>query len=172
MNELPPTAPAPIAAQRLRRARTLRRAGLGFLSLVVLAGAVGLLGIRTRTVSASGGGYSLRLDYPWTDRSDQPAHWLLTVRHRGGFAGPVEVAITQSYLDLLDINAIEPEPSASRNVGGYVVWTFDPPAGDELRVLLDANIGLNVRFGAGARVAVLDHGRPVVAASYRTWVAP
>src|SRR5436309_3162195 len=120
MSELPSTAPEPIAAPRLRRARTLRRIGLTFIALVVLAGAVGLLGIRTRTVTATGGGYRMSLEYPWTDRSDQPVHWMLTLDHAGGFSGPVEVAITQSYLDLLDINAIEPEPTGSRSEGKFV----------------------------------------------------
>jgi hypothetical protein len=53
-----------------------------------------------------------------------------------------------------------------------VVWTFDPPSGDVLRVMIDANIQLDARFGAGAQVAVLDHGIPAVSVSYRTWVAP
>ena len=54
------------------------------IALIVLAGAVGLFGIRTRTVTATGGGYTMTLEYPWTDRSDQPAHWVLTVERPGG----------------------------------------------------------------------------------------
>ena len=72
--------------------------GLGFVALIVLAGAVGLFGIRTRTVTASSAGYTMALQYPATDRADQPVHWLLTLKHAGGFSGPVDVAITQSYL--------------------------------------------------------------------------
>ena len=172
MSDLLPNAPDPIPARKVRRARLLRRIGLVVVSLVVLAGAIGLFGIRTRTVTASGGGYTMTLQYPATDRSDEPAHWVLSVQRNGGFSGPVQIGVTQSYLDLLDMNAIEPEPSASENVGGFVVWTFDPPEGDVLRVLLDANIQLNAHFGAGAQVAVFDHGVPAVHVNYRTWVAP
>jgi hypothetical protein len=156
----------------VRRARLLRRSGLVVVSLIVLAGAIGVFGIRTRTVTASGDGYTMTLQYPATDRSDQPAHWVLSVQRDGGFSRPVQIGVTQSYLDLLDLNAIEPEPSASKNVGGFVVWTFDPPAGDVLRVLLDANIQLNAHFGAGAQVVVFDRGLPAVRVNYRTWVAP
>lgn len=173
MSDLPPTSPATVGVDQLRRSRMLRRIGLGVLTVIVLAGAVGLFGIRTRTVSASGGGYSMSLQYPSTDRADEPVRWVLTLVHPGGFTGSVDVAVTQSYLDMLDVNAIQPEPSSSRNDGGFVVWTFDPPAGNRLRVLLDANIQLNAHLGAGAVVSVLDeHGHPVVSVRYRTWVAP
>jgi hypothetical protein len=146
--------------------------GLAVVALIVLSGAVGLFGVRTRTVTASGGGYTMSLEYPATDRSAQPAHLVLSVQRAGGFSGPVQIGITQSYLDLLDLNAIEPEPSASKNVGGFVVWTFGPPEGDVMRVLLDANIQLDAHFGARAQVAVFDHGYPAVHVNYRTWVAP
>jgi len=172
VSDLPPTAPEPAPAPRLRRARLLRRIGLAFVTPIVLCGAIGLFGIRTKTVSAAAGPYTMTLQYPWTDRLDQPAHWLLTVRREGGFSGPVDIAITQSYLDILDVNGLQPDPSSTSNSGPFVVWTFDPPDGDTLRVLLDANIGLNTHFGAAAEVAVLEHGVPVVSVHYRTWVAP
>jgi hypothetical protein len=172
VSELPPNAPDPVPLSQVRRSRLLRRVGLGFVALIVLAGAVGLLGIRTRTVTASGGGYSMTLQYPWTDRSDQPVHWVLAVRHPGGFSGPVSIGITASYLDLLDMNGLNPQPSSSKNAGPFVVWTFDPPSGDVLRVMMDANIQLDAHFGAAAEVAVLEHGVPAVSVDYRTWVSP
>ena len=172
MSELPSTAPQPIPAGKLRRARTARRFALAFITVFVLCGAVGLFGIRTRTESVSGGGYTMSLAYPSTDRSDQPIHWVLSVSHPGGFSGPIDIGITQSYLDLLDLNDIEPSPSTSHDNPPFVVWTFDPPTGDVLRVTLDANIQLNAHFGAGADVAVLEGGRPVLSMHYRTWVAP
>jgi hypothetical protein len=172
MSDLPPTAPDPVPPSALRRSRAIRRAGLATLAVFVLLGAIGLFGIRTRTVTASAGGYTMSLDYPWTDRADQPIHWVLSIRRAGGFSGPVDIGITQSYLDLLDLNAIEPEPSGTHTDGPLVVWTFDPPSGRVLRVLVDANIQLNGRFGAAADVSVLEGGKPVVSVHYRTWVAP
>jgi len=172
VSELPSTAPQPIPAGKLRRARTARRFALAFITVFVLCGAVGLFGIRTRTESVSGGGYTMSLAYPSTDRSDQPIHWVLTLRKAGGFTGPVDIGISQSYLDLLDVNDIEPAPSSSHDNGPFVVWTFDPPADGPLRVSLDGNIQLNAHFGAGADVAVLEGGRPVLSMHYRTWVAP
>lgn len=150
----------------------IRRVALALIAAFVLLGAVGLFGIRTRTVSAVGGGYAVTLAYPATDRSDQPIHWELSVRRAGGFSGPVHVGVSQSYLDLLDLNGIEPQPTESHTDGPFVVWTFDPPDGDVLRVTLDANIQVNAHFGEGAVVAILEGGTPVVSVKYRTWVAP
>ena len=172
MPELPPTAPEEAKAPRLRRARLGRRIALGIVAVFVLCGAVGLFGIRTRTTTATGGGYSLTLSYPFTDRSDQPIHWVLLVRHPGGFSGPVDVGVTQSYLDLLDMNDIEPQPADARTEGSFTVWTFSPPQGSVLRISIDAQIALNAHFGAGATVAVFEGRSPVVQIPYRTWVAP
>jgi len=172
VSDLPPTAPGVIDAGRLKRARLLRRTGIGILAAFVLAGAVGLFGIRTRTVSAAAGGYDISVQYPATDRPGQPIHWVVTVRHPGGFGGPVDISVTQSYLDILDMNDIEPSPSGSVTSGDSVVWTFDKPEGETLRVSIDALVQLNTHFGAENTVAVLDHAVPVVQVHYRTWVAP
>jgi len=170
--DLPPTAPDPVQLPRLRRARLGRRIALILIAAFVLCGVFGLFGIRTRTVTGAGGGYRLTLSYPFTDRSDQPIHWVLSVRHPGGFSGPVNVGLTQSYLDLLDMNDIEPQPSSAKSVGSFVQWTFDPPQGEVLTVSIDGNIQLDAHFGAPATVAVLQHGSPVAELHYRTWVAP
>jgi hypothetical protein len=172
MPELPATAPEPVPEGRMLRARWLRRGGIGLLVLMVSAGAIGLFGIRSATVSASAAGYDMSLEYPATDRPGQPIHWALTVHRLGGFGGPVDIAITQPYLDLLDMNDIEPAPSSSITSGGFVVWTFDKPEGDLLRVTIDGSIQLDAHFGAEATVAVIEHGVPVSELHYRTWVAP
>jgi len=169
--ELPPTAPDVVDTGRLKRARLLRRIGIGILAAFVLAGAAGLFGIRTRTVSASAGGYDLSVEYPAADRPGQPIHWVVTLHRPGGFGGPVDIGVTQSYLDILDMNDVEPAPSGSMTSGEFVVWTFDKPEGETLRVSVDALIQLNTHFGAENTVAVLDHMLPVVQVHYRTWVA-
>jgi hypothetical protein len=145
---------------------------VGFLVALVAAGAIGLMGIRSRSVAGQAAGYSMALTYPYTERSSQPIRWILTVRHAGGFAGDVDVAIEQSYLDLLDLNDIQPAPSDSRTQGSLVVWTFTKPTGDVLRVTIDAIIQANAHLGAGGRVSLMRGTTPLLTLSYRTWVAP
>jgi hypothetical protein len=172
VSKLPPTAPAEVKQDRLRRARIIRRGALLLLTAFVVLGALGFFGIRTRVASSAGGGYHLTVAYPHTDRPGEPIHWVITVTRSGGFDAPIDIGITQSYLDLLDLNDIEPAPTATHTNGPFVVWTFDPPAGNVLRVSVDALIQLNTHFGSEADVAVLEGGHPVVSVNYRTWVAP
>jgi hypothetical protein len=150
----------------------LRRAALLLLLAFVVLGAMGFFGIRTRTASSSGGGYNLAVAYPHTDRPGEPIHWVITVTRPGGFDAPIDIGVTQNYLDILDVNDIEPGPSATRTNGGFIVWTFDPPAGDVLRVSVDAFVQLNTQFGKEATVAVLEGGHAVTSVNYRTWIAP
>lgn len=170
--DLPTTAPEPLDLATLRRSRLLRRVGLGAMAVFVVCGAVGLFGIKTGRVTGSGAGYDLSLEYPATDRPGQPIHWVLTVHRAGGFGGPVDVGITQGYLDLLDLNDIQPQPSDARSSGPFVIWTFAKPDGDTLAVSIDAQIQLNGRWGSEATVAVMEHGTPVAQVHWRTWVAP
>jgi len=171
-SDLPQTSPEVVDLRTLRRARLLRRIGIAVLAAFVVCGAIGLFGIRTSSATASGGGYRLRVDYPAADRPGQPASLVLMVQRPGGFAGPVDLQLTQSYLDLLDMNDVEPAPSDTKSSGPYVVWTFAKPDGDTLTVTIDAAIQLNTQTGASASVRVLDHGTAVAAVHFHTWVAP
>jgi hypothetical protein len=145
---------------------------MSVLTLFVLLGTVGVFGIRTRTATVSAAGYSLSLQYPFTDRAGEPVHWVLTVHREGGFPDTVDVGLTQSYLDTLDLNDIQPQSSDSKTVGPYVVWTFTRPAGEDLRISIDAQIQLNAHFGAEGTVAVFEEDKPVASLRFRTWTAP
>ena len=149
-----------------------RRILLVLLASFVAVGAWGMFGIRTRTVAAAGGGYRLIATYTAADRAQLPVRLNFTVQRPGGFAGPVDVGITQSYLNVLDLNDIEPQPSGSHSAGDLLVWTFDRPAGDTLHVTVDAIIEENAQFGRSAVVAVVEGAIPLVQVSFRTWVAP
>jgi hypothetical protein len=169
---LPPTSPPEIGIDRLRRARLGRRIALGVLTAFVLLGAIGVFGVRTNSVSNAAAGYRLTVTYPAADRAQMPIRLTAVVDHDGGFSDPVQIGLTAEYMNLLDFNDIEPQPSASHNAGDLVIWTFDPPAGETLRVTLDAIVEANARFGGPAELVVLSGGVPVVNVSFRTWVAP
>lgn len=53
----------------VRRARNYRRVGLGLVLLAVLAGLTGLLGIRSSTASARGGGSLLEVEHAQVTRA-------------------------------------------------------------------------------------------------------
>ena len=166
------TAPVDVDMSRLRRARLGRRAMLTVLAVFVLLGAATVFGARTGTVSASGGGYDLTVRYPAVTRPGLAIRWIITVHRSGGFDGPVELAVTSRYLDLLDFNNLDSLPSETRTAGAMSVWTFEPPDGDTLVVAFDGRLEPAQQWGKPATVAVLADGVPVVSVSYRTRVMP
>nr|MDT0666122.1 hypothetical protein [Micromonospora sp. DSM 115978] len=71
-----------------------RRIGVGVLCAVVLAGALGLLGVRSATATASDDGYVLVVTYPQIARAGLDVPWRVEVRHDGGFEDEVTLRVT------------------------------------------------------------------------------
>ncbi|HVE91105.1 MAG TPA: hypothetical protein VNE62_02230 [Actinomycetota bacterium] len=167
------TAPDPQPISRLKRARTLRRVALGVLFVFLALSLAGAFGVRTRTVSASFGGYTLEQEYATITRPGLATPWALTVRKPGGFDGPVTVGVSASYFDIFDENGIDPEPSSSTTgPNGLLLWEFEPPDGDSLEISFDARLEPARQSGARGRSVVFEDDRAVVSVSYVTRVAP
>jgi hypothetical protein len=167
-----PTTPEETDLSRARRARTVRRTFLTLLAAFIALGAAGRFGVRTATVTASGGGYELAVTYGQVTRPGLPTPWSFTLRHPGGFEGPVTVATTNRYLEMFDENGFDPQPTSSTATELYLIWEFEPPPGDTLAVSLDARLEPSVHWARSGETAVLENGRRVVVVRYRTWVMP
>lgn len=155
-----------------RRHRWERRIGLALIGVVLVLGALNLLGVRVSTVSASGRGFDLTVTYPAVSRPGLATPWTVRVHRDGGFQGPVSVATTAGYFGLFDENDLEPDPDASTATLQRVVWEFAPPAGEDLVVRLDARLEPAFHLGREAETSILVDGRPVVSVRYRTVVMP
>ncbi len=167
------TIPAEVPLDALRRARVARRAFLTFVAVFVALGTIGVFGVRSGTVRSSGGGYTLEVRYPEVARPGLSVPWSVTIRHPGGFDGPLTLASTASYFDLFDENSLDPDPDASTSDGERVLWEFETPeSGDTMEVSLDTRMGPNVQWGTRGQTAVLVDGKPVASVEYRTWVMP
>jgi hypothetical protein len=136
------------------------------------AGAVGVFGVRTRTVTATGGGYELTVTYAAVTRPGLATPWAVEVRRQGGFDGPVTIAASAAYLEMFDENGLDPDPSASTADPDFVEWEFDPPNGDTLAVSFDARLEPARQWGRSGTVKVLVDDAAVTTASFRTWVMP
>ncbi|HEX9885807.1 MAG TPA: hypothetical protein VGA70_04935 [Longimicrobiales bacterium] len=161
-----------VSLARLRRARMLRRVGLGMLFAFLGLGALNVFGVRSAQVSVTGGGYELTVTYAAMSRPGLATPWSVEVRRAGGFDGPVTVATTAAYFELFDENGLDPDPSAATTDGERTIWEFEPPPGEVLEISFDARISPAVQRGGSAETAVLVGGRPVVAVSYTTGVMP
>ena len=145
---------------------------MGALIAFVGLGAAGLLGTRTSSVTARANGYVLTVTFPAIIRPGLPVKWDVTLSKAGGFDGPVHVAMSLAYFQMLDFNNLQPQPSATHNDGNLVIMDFDPPDGDVFRASLDARIQPGVLSGTGTVTMILVQGRPVVSVDYRTRVIP
>lgn len=155
-----------------RAARALRRVALAILFVFLGLGVTGFFGVRSATATASGGGYTLTVEYAAVTRAGLATPWAVEVRHAGGFDGPVTLATTSDYMDIFDENGLDPDPATSTSTATETIWTFDPPPGDVLRVSFDARLEPAVSSGKAGRTTLLVEGRPAVSVGYRTRVMP
>lgn len=143
------------------------------LSAFLLAGVLGLLGVRTGAVRAEGGGYELEVRYAKVARPGLSVPWAVTIRHPGGFDGRVTLATNSSYFDLFDENSFDPDPESTTSDGERLIWEFETPeSGDTMEVSLDTRVGPNIQWGTSGTSAILEDGEPVVQVTYRTTILP
>jgi hypothetical protein len=160
---------------RERRSLLLRRTFLCLIALFVLLGATGVFGVRSKTVtSAPGHDFRLSVRYPSVTRAGLPAAITVRVTHDGGFDGPVNLAITRSYLGLFDEQGVRPEPDASTSEGPFLVWEFEPPdSGDTFTVTIDVIVETGRHFGNDAVVQLRNQdGDTLSSVPLDTWIAP
>lgn len=152
---------------------------LAILSAVVLSAVVDgateadVWGPSDDRVSAAAGGYELEVRYPTVSRPALATPFDIVVRRAEGFDGPIDIAIDPRWVAMWDYQSLYPEPSSSTGDPEQLVWTFDPPDGDVLRVFFDARIQPAEQSGRDGWVAVLDpSGERVVEVDFTTAVRP
>jgi hypothetical protein len=122
----------------VRRARNYRRVGLGLILLAVVAGLTGLLGIRSATGTARGGGSVLSVEHAQVTRAGIAVPLHVRVVHPGGFDGPVRLAVSADLMERFDFQNFYPNPSKETSDGRFLTYEFDPPSGDVFEMSLDA----------------------------------
>jgi len=172
----PTTDDVPAPGQTDRWGIWFRRAFLCLLVVIVIAGVTGFLGVKARTVQARAklGGTSLEVHYAQIARAGLDVPFEITVHRPGGFDGnQVVLAISSSYLELFDRSSVDPQPSSETSDASQVQWTFDPPDGDTLVVSVDMQVQAGRHWGRAGTVSLLDdQAKPVVTASFKTWLSP
>jgi len=157
---------------RNKRAILGRRIALALMLLAVLIGATGFLGVKARTIHASGEGYSMTLTYPQIARAGLDIPWRLTLHHPGGFSGKITVAVSNRYWDIFEFQGLHPDASDETADSKFVYLTFEPPSGDTFSVSLDTYVQPASQVGRHAVTAIIIGGRQVAHVSYTTWLVP
>ena len=99
-----------------RRARNWRRGGVAALIGIVALSLSGILGQRTSTVVASGGGYRLAVTYPSVVRPGLDVRWNVLVTNPNGFGKTLSLAFSRHYFDIFDLNSVRPDADSRRAV--------------------------------------------------------
>ena len=158
--------PSSRAPQRLRTVASIALAG------VLAAAALGAFGTRVAGRTTTADGWTTHVRYAAVARAGLDAPLTVTVRRPGGFTTDVTLAISSDYLRILDQQSIDPEPAEQTRDATWTYLTFTAPAGDTLRVDVEAYVRALRHAGASGRVAVLDDGRLVAPVDVRTRIAP
>jgi hypothetical protein len=164
----------PIRSMRLaKRARSGRRVAIALLWLIVVAGAVGLLGVHSRTVSATGGGLRASLTYAGIARAGWDVPWRLAVTKDGGFGdGTITVAVSRSFFDIYETQGFHPAPDGETSDDRYVYLEFAPPPGDTLVVDYDAYIQPTAQVGRRSDLKVITDGEERLSLDWHTFLFP
>ena len=160
-----------LSEQEARRFRNLRRVGVAFLALLVALGATGVLGQKSRSVSARGGGYTLTVLYPSVVRPGVDVRLEIEVTNPRGFGNSLSIGLAHHYFDIFDLNSVRPDPDSSSSNGSTLVYTWDSPKGTTFRFSLDMYAEYGEHFGLDGTTSVLAGGSPAVTVRYHTrWV--
>jgi hypothetical protein len=167
-----PTAPdAPLTDGSARRSRNLRRVGIALLVVIVGLALSGILGQRTHTVVASGGGYQLSVTYPSVVRPGLDVRWNIVVVNPAGFGKSLTISVSRHYFDIFDLNALRPDADSAFSNGESVFYTWDSPPGTRFELAFDAYAEYGEHLGLDGFTSVIDQGRSVVTVRYHTrWV--
>ncbi len=159
--------PITTLAARLRREASV-------IGLLLLLGISGFLGIRSSTVTArSPDGWTLRVEHAQVTRAGIAVPFHVTVQHVGGFSGPVTLALSNSLPERFDFQNFYPNPGKETATASRLLYEFDPPPGNTLRISLDARTAPDQNGSTEVyHTAVLVDGQVVASVRFRMWVMP
>lgn len=157
--------------RRERVTQVLRALILAGFTIFVLAGLLGVFGIREGREEATVGPLTLAVTHPTRARGGLAVPFEIEVRREGGFEDPVTVTIPTGYLALFDENGIEPDPDSATVDDRNSIQTFEPPDGDTLVIRFDVRVEPAVQRGRGATITATS-GDDQVAVDIDTWIAP
>lgn len=155
--------------------RRFHAVSIALVALIVLAAALGLLGVRTGTVASSGDGFVLEVMHTEMTRAGLATPWSAEVSTVDGSALPemVTVGMTTSYLASFDLNGLSPTPSSSFSTEEWTWWEFEVPPGESsLHVELDVRLEPAVQWARSGSAALEIDGQRPASVDFTTWVMP
>jgi hypothetical protein len=153
----------------------LRRVSISFVALLIVLGMVGMLGVRDTTAEASANGLTIGVSHASVTRAGLATTFGIEVSTTDDTPLPpiITTRISSRYLDMLDENGLDPDPTVSFRDSDWTWWTFEVPTGArEFEVSFDARLEPSVQWGRRAVVAIETEGTSMVDVEISTWVMP
>jgi hypothetical protein len=151
----------------------IRRGVISIVALIVIAGALGLLGVRSGHASQTTNGIRVDLTYP---RVARPG---LAVPFRVGISGldpttthVVVVELSSSYADSFDFNNLTPEPESIARDRETITYEFVAEQSAELELAFDTRVEPAVQSARSADLTVSVDNQPVADLAFTTLIAP
>lgn len=139
----------------------VRRLATLALLVLVVAGGVGLMGVRSdtrlTTVTDGDGTWTLAVTYAATARAGWDVPLSIRVTAPGPLAErPVTLTFDRAYLDLFETQGWNPDPSSATGDAERVELEFDTPSDASVfQADFDAYIQPSAQLGASSRIALL-----------------
>jgi hypothetical protein len=150
-----------------------RGVGIAALLVVVVLGATGFFGVRSRTTTVASDGYSMSVTYPQSARAGLDVPWRVRIHHPGGFPKQITLAVTRSYFHMFETQGWYPDADSASSDGTFIYFVFDTqPGSDDFVVDYDTYIQPGSQLGKSADVKLIIAGRLITTASLRTWLLP
>jgi hypothetical protein len=149
-----------------------RRVGVAILLVIVVVGALGYLGVRSRTVHNSANGYTVSVTYPQVARAGLDVPWRVHVHHPGGFTSDLTLAVSQNYFRMFETQGFFPDADSVTANGRFVYFTYTKPDGEDFVLDYDTYIQPAAQLGKPATVQVIVDKVVVVQTHLRTWLLP
>ena len=153
----------------------LRTVSLIVVGVVVLAGLIGIFGVRTRMAQNTGNGLTVSVEHATVTRPGLATPFSMSIATEDGTPLPSQITtrIDSDYLGMFDENGLEPEPASSYQNGRWTWWTFDvTPGHDELKVSFDVRLEPAVQWGRMGSATIEVAGDEMVAVEFTTRVMP
>jgi len=173
--ELPPTADVSTDPSTWAHGLWFRRVFLALLTVVVLAGLLGVFGVHSREVSAqsNSGRVALDVTYAQSARAGLDVPFEIRVHRDGGLDDDFVLLVSSHYLDLFNRNSIDPQPDSETSTANNTRWEYSAPPTDTFVVTVDMEVQQGRHWGRSGNVAVLDsHDHVLARTSFTTWLAP
>jgi YetF C-terminal domain len=106
------------------------------LLVVVVAGAIGVFGVHSSTVSARANGYLLSVTYARAARPGLDIPFTVRAQHTGSFPSSITLAVSTDYFRMFETQGFYPDADSATNDGPLT---------------------------HGAALVIVDHGEPVLA---------